>query len=314
MPDSPVGPDTATQLSRGSSALQYGRELRTSDPGQHSGGAHRSGTDADLHDVRARLDQVPGASRRHDVSRDDRYGRRQPPNGGKGVDHSLLMTVGGVQDDQVDLGVEQRASLTRDVPVHAERRGYPKPPLSVGRGSIERRPKGIRASKNADEVAPSVDDRGKFATARIQQLECRLRVDRLGDAQNLTRHHLVQLREPVDARAVGLGDDADGLGRVDDDERTVGSLVQQGQRITDGARWAERECGVMDEMSLLHPTDRVSHHFQRHVLRQDGEPTAARVMFATTIGMGAPLPSWVLRSTSKRELTADRLGTMKTSS
>ena len=37
------------------------------------------------------------------------------------------------------------------------------------------------------------------------------------------------------------------------------------------------------------------------------------VMFAVTIGMVAPLPSVVARSTSSREPTPDRLGTMKTS-
>ena len=37
------------------------------------------------------------------------------------------------------------------------------------------------------------------------------------------------------------------------------------------------------------------------------------VMLAVTIGMVAPLPSVVARSTSSREPTADRPGTMKTS-
>jgi hypothetical protein len=36
-------------------------------------------------------------------------------------------------------------------------------------------------------------------------------------------------------------------------------------------------------------------------------------MFATTIGMVAPVPSVVERSTSKREATPERPGTMKTS-
>ena len=41
---------------------------------------------------------------------------------------------------------------------------------------------------------------------------------------------------------------------------------------------------------------------------------ATAVMFATTSGMVAPLPSTVVRSTSKREATSERAGTMKTSS
>lgn len=41
---------------------------------------------------------------------------------------------------------------------------------------------------------------------------------------------------------------------------------------------------------------------------------ATAVMFATTTGMVVPVPSLVDRSTSKREATSLRLGTMKTSS
>ncbi len=40
---------------------------------------------------------------------------------------------------------------------------------------------------------------------------------------------------------------------------------------------------------------------------------ATAVMLATTIGMVAPLPSRVVRSTSRREPTSDRLGTRNTS-
>jgi hypothetical protein len=36
-------------------------------------------------------------------------------------------------------------------------------------------------------------------------------------------------------------------------------------------------------------------------------------MFATAIGMVVPTPSRELKSTSNREVTADRLGTMNTS-
>ncbi len=40
---------------------------------------------------------------------------------------------------------------------------------------------------------------------------------------------------------------------------------------------------------------------------------ATAVMFATTTGIVVPMPSGVDRSTSSRDGTADRLGTMKTS-
>ena len=41
---------------------------------------------------------------------------------------------------------------------------------------------------------------------------------------------------------------------------------------------------------------------------------ATAVMLATTMGMVVPVPSTVVRSTSRREVTSDRTGTMNTSS
>ncbi len=61
-----------------------------------------------------------------------------------------------------------------------------------------------------------------------------------------------------------------------------------------------------------------------HVLRQDAQAAAAgegrgesgpvtEFMFALMIGIVAPEPSFAARSTSKRLVTPDRLGTRKTS-
>ena len=73
MADPAVGPYVAAEFPCRSCTFEYGGELRAADTGHHPGGAHRAGPDADLDDVRAGAQQVPGALRRHDVARRQRH-------------------------------------------------------------------------------------------------------------------------------------------------------------------------------------------------------------------------------------------------
>ena len=63
-------------------------------------------------------------------------------------------------------------------------------------------------------------------------------------------HDLVHLREPVDVGQVVLGDDADGLGAVDDDRRAVGALGEQDERLAGRHVPLERDRRVVDEVAL----------------------------------------------------------------
>ena len=73
---SPVGPDVLAVAAGRLDALDDGAELRPADAGHHPGRAHRAGPDADLDDVRARLDEVV-----HAVGGRRRCRRRSGPSG-----------------------------------------------------------------------------------------------------------------------------------------------------------------------------------------------------------------------------------------
>src|ERR1700737_2249723 len=98
------------------------------------------------------------------------------------------------------------------------------------------------------------------------------------------------------------------------------TLVNQCQRIRHRIVGRQYHRGVDNQVAALDEVHRALHRGDRKVLRQHHYPVAAirrpptAVMLATTTGMVVPEPSWVARSTSNRDATSERFGTMKTSS
>lgn len=123
-----------------------------------------------------------------------------------------------------------------------------------------------------------------------------------------------------------VGDDADGAAvLVHDDACAVRPLGQQGERVGDGSAGGQLDRGVQDEVARLDPGDDVGDDLDRDVLGMTTRPPrramvsairrpAMAVMLATTSGMVVPVPSGEERSTAWRDPTAERPGTMKTSS
>ena len=122
-------------------------------------------------------------------------------------------------------------------------------------------------------------------------------------------HHLAQLGEPVDVGAVVGRDDPDRSAVLDHDGSLVSPLRHQRQRL--GDRWVRRQLdrGVEDQVSLLDPAHDVGDDGSGMSCGMTTRPPrratvsairfpAIAVMFATTIGSVAPVPSEVVRSTS----------------
>jgi hypothetical protein len=88
-------------------------QLRHADSGDDPGGADRARADADLHRVRAGADQRLGRLGGGDVAGDDldRVGELADPLD-RGGDVAI-MAVGGVDDDQVAFGVDQRLERSK---------------------------------------------------------------------------------------------------------------------------------------------------------------------------------------------------------
>ncbi len=240
---------------------------------------------------------------------------------GQRVEHALLVPVRGVDDEQVDAGVEQCGRLPGDVAVHPDRGRDAQPARGVDRGTVDRRAQRAHPGQDADEHPVGVDDRRELAARRVEQFEGVLRLDRVAPASaGRQRHHLVQLGEPVGAEAVRLGHDADRPARVDDDDGAVRALGQQGERVADRAVRLEGQRRLDDEVPLLDPADDLADDLgsgcpaAARPARRGGprsRPSAGRPPRSCSPrprGMLVPLPSVVVRSTSKRDATSDRDG------
>jgi hypothetical protein len=263
------------QLAGGGRALLDGGELRPADTGHHPGGAHGARSDADLHHVGAGLDEVAGALGGDHVPGNERHTAGHCPYGAHRLDRLLLVAVRGVDDEHVHAGGQQGGCLAGDVTVDPDGGRGEQPSLGVDGGLVQRRAQRALAGDHADQPV-ALDDRGRADPLPREELEDLRQVRARRHGQRLLRHDLGELGEPVDALALAIGDDTDRYTVVDDDHDPVRALRQQGQRLADGGRRAERDRGVVDGVPGLEPADHLADDVHRDVLRQHGEPPAAR--------------------------------------
>ena len=107
------------------------RELRHSDPGDDSGGADRARADPDLDPVGTRIGKRFGGVGGGDVTGDDldRAGQGLDPfDRARDLD---IMAVGGVDDDTVDPGVDQRLAARKARIADGGRGGDPQAPFAI---------------------------------------------------------------------------------------------------------------------------------------------------------------------------------------
>ena len=152
-------------------AFEHGGELRPADAGHHPRGAHGARPDADLDDVRARLDQIAYAVRGHDVPRDDGHRRVESAYRAQRVDHPLLVAVRRVHDEGVHARFEQRAGLARHVAVDADGGGDAEPAVGVGGRGVERGAQRALAGEDAGETAVGVDGGRELAVGGVELVE-----------------------------------------------------------------------------------------------------------------------------------------------
>ena len=96
------------------------------------------------------------------------------------------------------------------------------------------------------------------------------------DDHELAAHHVLQLREAVEAGGVVLGEDAlRAAVVVDHHDGAVRPLVDEAERVADGVVRTERDGRVVHEVAGLHVLDDRVGDVERDVLRQHGDATAA---------------------------------------
>ena len=135
-----------------------------------------------------------------------------------------------------------------------------------------RRAQRAGAGQDADQLPSAVDDRREPAAAGVEQR----RTPRCGStgsgsvsgSGDITWCSWANRSAPG---AVGLGHDADRAAVVDDDDRAVRALGQQGERVADRAVRRSVSGGVDDQVPLLDPGDDLAHDVDRDVLRQHRE-------------------------------------------
>ncbi len=223
-----VGPHVAAELPCCRSTFDHRGELRPADAGHHPGGAHRAGSDPDLDDRRARGNQVAGGLRRHDVARGQRQPEAQRGHRLDRVEHLELVAVRGVDHQQVHAGLGERAGLGADIAVDAERGGDAQPALVVDGGGVDAGPDRPGAGQHAGQRAVRPGHHRDVHRRVLEQVEHRARVGARGGGDEIGHRDVADPGEPVDADAVGLGDQPDGAALEHHDRGAVCPLVDQG--------------------------------------------------------------------------------------
>ena len=189
-----------------------GRELRHADSGDDARRADGTGSDADLDGVGAGVDQRLRALGGRNVAGHDAHGIRQLLGPGDGVEHALRVAVRGIDDEQIDAGIDQPLSALETVIADAGGGRDAKPPLSVlGGVRVQLRLLAVLDGDEADAVVVGVHDEELLDAALVQQTLGLVRVDALADRNEIVvRHQFRHLLRRIGSEAdVAVGQDAD---------------------------------------------------------------------------------------------------------
>ena len=227
----------------------------------------------------------------------------------EGLEHPLLVAVGGVDDQAVDAGRQQTPGLLGDVAVDADRGRDPQPAVLVEGGAVDRRAQRADPGEDPDQCPVVVHGRGQAVPRGGEHVEGLAWLHRVLERDHVGGHHVRDLGEPVDPEAVGLGDHPDRPAVLEHDGGPMRALGQQGQGVTDRVLGLQRDRGLEHRVARLHPRDhllddpsgmscgRTLIPPRRAIVSAIRRPDTA-VMFATTIGIVVPVPSFEARSTS----------------
>src|ERR687888_31947 len=108
-----------------------GRDLWHADAGDDARRADRAGADADLHAVRAMIDERPCAIAGADVAADDLYARIALLDPLHTIEHALRMAMRGVHDEHVGAGLHQGGDALIGAFAYADRRADAQLPVRV---------------------------------------------------------------------------------------------------------------------------------------------------------------------------------------
>ena len=145
-------------------------ELRHADTGDHPRGADRARADPDLDGISAGIDQRLGALGRGDIAGHDLHGVRHALDAADGIQHAPRMAVRGIDNDQIDAGVDERFAARVAGLADIGRGGDPQPALLVLAGiRICHRLFDILHRDQADATIVAVDHQKLLDPVLVQQ-------------------------------------------------------------------------------------------------------------------------------------------------
>ena len=213
------------------------RYLRHADTGDYAGGADGAGADAHLYRIRSRFDQGLRALAGGDVSGDDLQIREFFLDHAQAAQHVLGMSMGGIQDDHVHLGVHQGAHAVEHVRGDSHARAAQQASLGVfcGKGIFDGL-LNVLDGDQAHQVEILIYNRKLFLPCLREDLLRFLQGDAFpcGD-QALGGHGFLDLlREVCFKFEIPVGDDADQLTAFRDRYAGNAELRHQVVRILKG--------------------------------------------------------------------------------
>src|ERR1044071_5760995 len=276
-----VGDDGHARAARRLDAVVDGRDLRHARARHDARRTNRTGPDAALDGVGARVNQLARGFGRGDVAGDELGVGVAALDLADGLDDARGVSVRDVDDEAVDAGLDQLVRALAEVAGRADGGGDAEPAEVVfgGRGVAD----GLLYVLDGDEpfeVLVGVDDEELLDAVLLQDALRLFERGADGDGdERLRRHHLGD--GDVEARLeaeVAVGDDADEVAALVDDRHARNLVVlHHGERLAHGAVGADGD-GVDDHPRLgtLDPVDLFRLTFNRKVLVDDADAALLR--------------------------------------
>src|ERR1043165_4523676 len=275
--DAAVADERHVVLLRGARAVEDRGDLRDAGAGDDARRADRAGSDADLDGVDTELAEVARAFVRGNVAGDELRRRKDFLELPDRVHDGGGVRVRGVDDDDVDLGVDERAGAVEAVAADADGGAAAEPAERILRGlRIAPRLLDVLDGDEALEVAVGVDDEELLDAMLVEDLARLLERGADGRGDEVLLGHALGDRQ-VEARLeaqVAVGENADELA-VGVGHRHAGDFVflHDLQRL--GDRLPRPHGDGVDDHARLGALDLVDLFrllLDGHVLMDDAEP------------------------------------------
>ena len=184
-----------------------GCQLRHAYTGHDAGGADRAWTDTDLDGIRTGINQCLGAAGGGDIAGHDTNGVRHGLDLGHRIENALRMAMCGIDDDQIDAGIDQPLGPLDTVITNADGGGSTQTALRILRRiGVELRLFDILDGDETNATAIAIDHQQLLDAMRMQEALGFLLIDILRDRdQVFAGHQFVDLLAGIGGRSARRG-------------------------------------------------------------------------------------------------------------